>query len=119
MTRRSKDDLDRLERSLAEIHRACPTPFVGDEWAQRVMRDVRREAATAGKRVRPIDVYVWRTAAVAATFAAIFAGSVFLYTGSLQAHVIPKRAFLGEVEAAEFCKLAQAYHSGSQCLTGG
>lgn len=82
MTRRSKDDLDRLERSLAEIHRACPTPFVGDEWAQRVMRDVRREAATAGKRVRPIDVYVWRTAAVAATFAAIFAGSVFLYTGS-------------------------------------
>ena len=44
---------------------------------------------------------------------------VFLYTGSLQAHVIPKRAFLGGAEAAEFFKLAQAYHSGSQCLTGG
>ena len=54
MTRRSKDDLDRLERSLAEIHRACPTPFVGDEWAQRVMRDVRREAGrVVGDRVPP------------------------------------------------------------------
>jgi hypothetical protein len=37
---------------------------------------------------------------------------VFLYTGSLQAHVIPKRAFLSGGEATEFFKLAQAYHSG-------
>jgi hypothetical protein len=35
---------------------------------------------------------------------------IFLFTGSLQAHMIPKRAFLSESEATEFFRLAQAYH---------
>jgi hypothetical protein len=43
---------------------------------------------------------------------------VFLYVGSSQAHVIPKRAFLSQGEAVEFFKLAQAYHAGSPRLTG-
>lgn len=44
---------------------------------------------------------------------------IFLYTGSLQAHVIPKRAFLDEDEYAEFFQLARVYHSGSPRLTSG
>lgn len=44
---------------------------------------------------------------------------VFLYTGSLQAHVIPKLAFLSEGEAAEFLQLARVYHSGRTRLTNG
>ena len=42
---------------------------------------------------------------------------LFLYVGSLQAHIIPKQAFLNEGEAAEFLKLAQDYQSGSPRLT--
>lgn len=83
MTIRSKEDLDRLERGLVETHRARPTPLLGPEWAQRVMRDVRRDAAgIAGKRAAWVELYIWRTAAAAAVFAVIFAGSLFVYTGA-------------------------------------
>jgi hypothetical protein len=44
---------------------------------------------------------------------------IFLYTGSLQAHVIPKQAFLSGSEAAEFLQLARSYHSGGPRLTSG
>jgi hypothetical protein len=36
-------------------------------------------------------------------------GYIFLYTGSIQAHVIPKQAFLSAGEAADFLQLAKAY----------
>lgn len=42
---------------------------------------------------------------------------IFLYTGSLTAHIIPRRAFLNEVEAEEFIQLARQYHSESPRLT--
>jgi hypothetical protein len=79
MTTRSKEDLDRLERSLVETHRVLPTPSLGPEWAQRVMRDVRRDAAGIGRRAAWIELYVWRTAAAAAAFAVILTGSLFVY----------------------------------------
>jgi hypothetical protein len=44
---------------------------------------------------------------------------IFVYTGSVQAHVIPKRAFLSDDEAAEFLETAKAYHSGQPRLTRG
>jgi hypothetical protein len=83
MATRSKEDLDRLERSLVETHRVLPTPSLGPEWAQRVMRDVRRDAAgITGKRAAWIELYVWRTAAAAAAFAVILTGSLFVYGGA-------------------------------------
>jgi hypothetical protein len=83
MTTRSKEDLDRLERSLVETHRARPIPSLGPEWAQRVMREIRRDAVgIAGKRAAWVELYVWRTAAAAAVFAVIFAGSLFVSMGA-------------------------------------
>jgi len=82
MARHSKQDLGRLERLLVEAHRARPTPLLGEEWAQNVMRDIRREAAAhAGKRNGWVELHVWRTAALATAFALVFAGSLFLYGG--------------------------------------
>jgi hypothetical protein len=42
---------------------------------------------------------------------------IFLYTGSLMAHIIPRRAFLNEVEAYEFIQMAQQYLSERPRLT--
>ena len=83
MARRNIEDLERLERLLVEAHRARPTPVLGEEWARNVMRDIRREAAaSAGKRNAWVQLHVWRTAALAAAFALVFAGSLFLYSGA-------------------------------------
>ena len=83
MARRNIEDLERLERLLVEAHRARPTPVLGEEWARNVMRDIRREAAaSAGKRNAWVQLHVWRTAALAAAFALVFAGSLFLYRGA-------------------------------------
>ena len=83
MARRNIEDLERLERLLVEAHRARPTPVLGEEWARNVMRDIRREAAaSAEKRNAWVQLHVWRTAALAAAFALVFAGSLFLYSGA-------------------------------------
>jgi anti-sigma-K factor RskA len=83
MARRNIEDLELLERLLVEAHRARPTPVLGEEWARNVMRDIRREAAaSAGKRNAWVQLHVWRTAALAAAFALVFAGSLFLYSGA-------------------------------------
>ncbi len=42
---------------------------------------------------------------------------VFLYTGSLSAHIIPKRAFLSKGEESEFIQLARTYYSDNSDLT--
>jgi hypothetical protein len=78
---RSDHDLDKLERLLAGAHRARPEPRLDAAWSLRVMRDIRREAAgVPQERSMWIERHVWRTAAAAAMFAVIFAGSVLLYT---------------------------------------
>ncbi len=38
---------------------------------------------------------------------------VYLYIGSCQAHVIPRRAFASEADATEFIKVARLFHTGS------
>ncbi len=79
--KRSDEDLNKLERLLADAHRARPEPRLDAAWSLRVMRDIRREAAgVPQERWAWIERHVWRTAAVAAMFAAIFAGSALLYT---------------------------------------
>ena len=82
MANHRRENFDRLERSLAETHSGLPVPELGSEWAGKVMRDIRREAGVAaGKRIGWMELYVWRTAALATAFALVFAGSLFLYSG--------------------------------------
>jgi hypothetical protein len=44
---------------------------------------------------------------------------LFLYTGPLQAHVVPKRAFASGPEADAFLQLARTYHLGNTRPTSG
>lgn len=83
MTRLSDEDLNKLERALAEAHRSRQEPALGEDWAQHVMQDIRREAVGHRHLVQFtwIDGLVWRAAAVAAVLALIFAGSVLVYSG--------------------------------------
>ena len=83
MRRRSHKAIDRLERSLAQVHRDREVPSLDADWAHGVMRDIRREAARSShERGTWVELYVWRSAAAAAAFAALFAGSVFFYAGA-------------------------------------
>ena len=82
MTRLSDENLDKLERALAETHRSQQAPVLGPDWTSDVMRDIRQKAGRR-RHQRPvtwIDSLVWRTAAVAATLALVFAGSAWVYT---------------------------------------
>lgn len=82
MTRLNDENLDKLERALAEAHRSQQAPALGPDWTNHVMRDIRQQAG-GHKQRRPvtwIDTLVWRTAAVAATLALVFAGSAWVYT---------------------------------------
>ncbi len=42
---------------------------------------------------------------------------IFLYTGSLSAHIIPKRAFVNKEEESEFIQLTRTYYSENSHLT--
>lgn len=83
MTPLNDGDLDTLERALTEAHRSRHEPVLRADWARHVMQDVRREAA--GRRhpmeFPGVDLLVWRTAAVAAGLAVVFAGSALVYAG--------------------------------------
>ena len=85
MTERNPKHLDRLEQGLANVHRDREAPPLDAGWAQGVMRDIRRAAAPSrndpGARV---ELCVWRSAAAAAVFAALLAGSAFFYAGTDQ-----------------------------------
>ncbi len=82
MTRLSDEDLNKLERALAEAHRSRQEPALGADWARHVMWDIRREAAGHGQPMKSawIDHAVWRGAAVASVLALIFAVSALVYS---------------------------------------
>lgn len=82
MTRLSDEDLNKLERALAEAHRSREEPALGEDWARQVMQDIRQGTARHGQPVKStgIDYLVWRAAALAAVFALIFAASVLVYS---------------------------------------
>jgi hypothetical protein len=77
------EGVDKLERALSEAHRSRQEPLLGADWALRVMLDIRREAAGRRHPVEfpGVDRLVWRTAAVAAGFAVVLAGTALVYTG--------------------------------------
>ena len=81
MTRRSDEDLEKLERALAEAHRSRQEPALDADWARHVMRDILREEEQAAMPFAGIAFAVWRGAAVAATVALVVAASSLVYTG--------------------------------------
>lgn len=81
MTRRSDEDLAKLERALTEAYRSRQEPVFGADWVHHVMRDIRREEKQAAMPFAGIAFAVWRGAAVAATVALIVAASSLVYTG--------------------------------------
>ena len=85
MTKWSHKYMDRLERTLANVQRNREVPPLDADWAQAVMRDIRREAAhSPGEAGVWVELFVWRSAAAAAAFAALLAGSAFFYVGTEQ-----------------------------------
>lgn len=82
MTRLDDDNINKLERALAEAHRARQGPSLGADWSLRVMRDIRLQAARPGPSVTASGLarVVWRTATVAAALSLVFTGSVLFYT---------------------------------------
>ncbi|HKW85849.1 MAG TPA: hypothetical protein VJM82_02155 [Nitrospiraceae bacterium] len=82
MTRLNDEDLDKLERALAEAHRSRQQPSLGVGWDRHVLRDIRQGAAEHRYPMMStwIDRLVWRAAAAAAVLALVFAGSVAVYS---------------------------------------
>ncbi|MCW5797351.1 MAG: hypothetical protein LZF60_380048 [Nitrospira sp.] len=99
MTVHRKDPRERIEALLAQAHRTRGEVAAGEDWAQEVMRTIRREAAE-----HPVpslfvgaEPLVWRAAACAALVALVFAGSVAVYT---KQHAVPVAAvWLEEFDA--------------------
>ncbi len=81
MTQLNDQNLKKVERALTEAHRLRQEPSLGADLTLRVMRDVRREASGHGQSMITLglDLFVWRTAAVAAVLALVFTGSVLFY----------------------------------------
>ena len=89
MKERSTKDFDKLMRVWSAAHRARPVPPLGAEWTNRLMGRIRSEAGSRPFRAPVwIDQLVWRTAAAAAAFALIFAGSAILYTEPHRGEVV-------------------------------
>lgn len=89
MKDRRKRELDKLEHVWPAVHRARPVPPLGTEWTGRLMGRIRSEAGSRPLRAPVwIDQLVWRTAAAAAVFALIFAGSALLYTEPHRVEVV-------------------------------
>lgn len=99
MTVPRKRTFEQIEPLLAEAHRTRGEVAVGEEWAQEVMRTIRRD--TVGHSAPSLLVWaeplVWRVAAGAALVAVFFAGSVAVYT---RQHPVPVAAvWLEEFDA--------------------
>lgn len=89
MKERSTKDFDKLARIWSAAHRSRPVPLLGAEWTNRLMGRIRSQAGSRPLRAPVwIDQLVWRTAAAAAAFALIFAGSALLYTEQHRGEVV-------------------------------
>ncbi|HMV56462.1 MAG TPA: hypothetical protein PLY42_14135 [Nitrospira sp.] len=99
MTVHRKPTLEQIEPLLVQAHRSRGEVPVGEDWAQEVMRAIRREAAEhpAPSLLAWAEPVVWRVAAGAALVAVCFAGSVAIYT---KQHAVPVAAvWLEEFDA--------------------
>lgn len=68
-----------LERMLMHAHEARETPHFSREWADDVMRDIRRQASRKASFTE-VPRVIWRAAAVVAVVSTLFVGSVLAWT---------------------------------------
>lgn len=83
MTRLSDEELNKLERALAEAHRSHREPALDADWVRHVMQDIHRGAARPWP-VMPspgIARIVRRAAAIAAVLTLVLAGFLLVSTG--------------------------------------
>lgn len=83
MTPLSDQDLEKLERALAEAHRSRPEPSLGAAWTGQVLRDIRREAARPWRAMASPGIarLLRRVAAIAAVLALVLAGFLVVDAG--------------------------------------
>ena len=79
--RRREDQIDRLEHTLMQAHqvKVQEAPHFSREWADDVMRDVRRHASR-DPSFSEVSRVIWRAAAVVAVISTLFVGSVLTWT---------------------------------------
>jgi hypothetical protein len=70
---------DKLERALMRAHELLEAPHFSREWADDVMRDVRRQASLEAS-FSEVPHVIWRAAAVVAVVSTLFVGSVLTWT---------------------------------------
>ena len=80
MPRLSDEDLNKVERALAEAHRSRQEPVLGADWAHDVMRDIRQETAGRGLAMPTTGIarIVWQGAAAAAVLALILCATALI-----------------------------------------
>jgi hypothetical protein len=71
--------MEMLERALIRAHAAREAPHFSREWADDVMRDVRRQADSE-RTLAEVPRLIWRAAAVVAVVSTLFVGSVLTWT---------------------------------------
>jgi hypothetical protein len=78
---RKEEQIDTLEHTLIRAHEAQDAPHFSREWADGVMRDIRRQASREGS-FSEVPRVIWRAAAVIAVISTLFVGSVLTWTAS-------------------------------------
>jgi hypothetical protein len=78
---RRDEDIDLLVQTLMQAHKAKvqEAPHLSREWADEVMRDVRRQACREPS-FSEVPHVIWRAAAIIAIVSTLFVGSVLTWT---------------------------------------
>ena len=76
-----EEQIDKLEQALRRAHalKGQEPPHLSREWADDVMRDVRRQASREPS-FSEVPRVIWRAAAVIAVISTLFVGSVLTWT---------------------------------------
>ncbi|HTK87585.1 MAG TPA: hypothetical protein VL329_07625 [Nitrospiraceae bacterium] len=78
---RRDEDIDLLVQTLMQAHKVKvqEAPHLSREWADEVMRDVRRQASREPS-FSEVPHVIWRAAAIIAIVSTLFVGSVLTWT---------------------------------------
>lgn len=78
---RREEEIDLLEQTLIQTHKVKvqEAPHLSREWADEVMRDIRRQA-NREPSFSEVPHVIWRAAAVIAIVSTLFVGSVLTWT---------------------------------------
>ena len=75
---RSKAQIEKLERALAQVHQVQEAPPLPTAWLYSVMRDIRLQASHARTTIE-FPRLVWRAATVVAFVSMVLVGSVLTW----------------------------------------